>query len=298
MKYFVNLFLVFSLLSIYSCQTEELPIETIKLCNGSATLCNKKYNEVVFGCTHNAYNYPTEPVNFVLNNQSQSIQQQLNDGIRALMLDVYYGDNNIETDDETIWLYHGTSIVGFSPLKKELEVISNFLKNNPTEVLTIILECYVEFSHFSKAIEQSELAPFLYHPKADGQWPSLQKMIEENQRLVILTDVQDVNADSWYIYVWDVAFETHYSNKSRSDFNCDINRGDANNSLFIFNHFITQVSIGTGLIDSSTVINQYDYLLNRLKECQSHHNQIPNFVTVDFYDTGNVMEVVNHLNKL
>jgi len=298
MKYFVNLCLVIFLTSIYSCQEEELPVEATKPCNGSTTLCDKKYNEVVFGCTHNAYNYPTDPANFILPNQSQTIQQQLNDGIRALMLDVYYTDNNIETDDDTIWLYHSTSIVGFNSLKNELEVISNFLKNNPTEVLTIILECYVEFLHFNKAIEQSGLMPYLYHPKADEQWPTLQKMIEDNQRLVILTDVKDMDADSWYIYVWDVAFETHYSNKSRSDFNCTTNRGDAGNNLFIFNHFITQASFGIGLIDSSTVINQYDYLLNRLKECQSHHNQIPNFVTVDFYDTGNVMEVVNHLNKL
>jgi len=253
---------------------------------------------VVFGCTHNAYNYPTEPANFVLPNQSQSIQQQLNDGIRALMLDVYYADDNIDDEDETIWLYHSISIVGFSKLINELRVITNFLKNNPTEVLTIILECYVDFLHFSDVLKESGLAPYLYHPQAEGQWPTLQQMIEDNQRLVVLTDVKDVNADDWYIYVWDVAFETHYSNKSRSDFNCTINRGDADNNLFIFNHFITQASIGTGLIDSSIVINQYDYLFNRLKECQTHHNQIPNFITVDFYDTGNVMEIVKNLNEL
>jgi len=294
MKFIANLFLLFTLLFIISCNADvDTPIETVKLCNNSSNICSKKYNETVFACTHNAYNYPTEPSNFLLPNQSQSIQQQLNSGVRALMLDLYYANDN-----ENILLYHGTSLAGANNLKNELEVIANFLKDNPTEILTIILESYIEFANFEKAIEQNGLLPFLYYPQATGEWPILQNMIDSNQRLVILSDVKDENAAPWYIYVWDVAFETHYSNNSQADFSCNTNRGDSNNDLFIFNHFITHSVLGTGVFDSSAVINQYNYLLNRFQECQAYHNKLPNFITVDFHDIGNVIEVVNYLNDL
>lgn len=294
MKFITNFYLLFTLTFFISCNPDiNTPIETIKLCNNSAFLCAKKYNETVFACTHNAYNYPTKPTNFILNNQNQSIQQQLNDGISALMLDLYYAD-----DEESILLYHGTSLAGSNALDNELTIVKNYLDNNTTGIITLILECYVTFPDFKKAIEKSGLAAYLYNPKPSGEWPLLQDMIDANERLVILTDVKDLTADDWYIYMWDVAFETHYSNKSSADFSCDSNRGNTKNDLFIFNHFITQSIIGTGLVDSSAIVNQYDFLLNRLSECQTHHTQMPNFVTVDFYDRGNVIEVVNYLNEL
>jgi len=288
----------FIFLLLYSCQSQEMLPEKVCQCNGSITLCEKKYNDVVFACTHNAYNYSTEPPNFSLPNQSQSIEQQLNDGIRALMLDIHYADATIEAEDQSVWLYHSTGFVGYTSLKDELQVIANFLMNNPTEIVTIILECYVDFIDFKKAMEQGGLMPFVYQPSANGAWLSLQQMIDNNQRLVVLSDVKDANADTWYMYVWDVAFETDYNNKKQQDFSCVTNRGDAANDLFIFNHFITHSFLGTGLIDSSAVINQYDYLLNRAKECQSYYSQIPNFITVDFYDSDKVLEVVNELNEL
>lgn len=295
MKLIINLWLITALLILISCNSDEpeMEAETTTYCLSKANLCSKKYNEVSFACTHNAYNYSNETTNFVLPNQSQSIQQQLDNGVRALMLDVYYHE-----DKENVLLYHGTSLAGTNLLANELKIIKSYLTDNPTEIVTLILECYVEFVDFKKEIESNELMPFLYHPKQSGEWPILQEMIDANERLIILTDIKDDTADDWYIYVWDVAFETHYSNKSRADFSCNPNRGDETNDLFIFNHFITHAVLGTGLIDSSLVINQYDYLLDRLTECQTQHSQLPNFVTVDFYNRGNVIEVVNYLNSL
>jgi len=269
-----------------------------KLCNGSAQLCDKAFDEVVFACTHNAYNYPTEEANFFLPNQDQSIEQQLNDGIRAFMLDLHYADENMEADSQTVWLYHSVSIAGFVHLKDELEVVQNFLKNNPNEIVTLILESYVDYRHFEQVILETGLTSFLYHPENSGKWPSLLEMIDSNQRLVILSDRKEELAESWYIYLWDAAFETHFSNKARSDFSCAINRGKKGNDLFILNHFITHTIIGTGLVDSANIINQYDYLLNRSLECKSDLGKTPNFITVDFYGSGDVQKVVNHLNEL
>lgn len=305
MKYTVA-FLGFSffVLIFNSCKIEEPILQNTVECNGSMKLCDKAYNEVVFACTHNAYNYPTEEANFILPNQGRSIEQQLNDGIRAFMLDLYYADENIESDTsanqttQTIWMYHSLSIAGFVSLKNELELIHEFLQRKPNEVVTLILESYVDYKHFEQIIFETGLDTFLYSPATFGAWLSLQEMIDSNQRLVILTDRKEEVAPNWYIYLWDAAFETHFSNKARGDFSCAVNRGNKNNDLFILNHFITHQNIGTGLIDSAKIINQYDYLLNRAFECESDLGKTPNFITIDFYDSGDVLKVVNDLNHL
>ena len=72
-------------------------------CNGSFQLCDKKYNEVAFLTTHNAFNSSED--NFQFPNQTHNILNQLNAGVRGLMIDVY--DNN-----GTPMVYHSFSILG------------------------------------------------------------------------------------------------------------------------------------------------------------------------------------------
>lgn len=297
MKYNIAVFSFCLWVLFFTACKEEQPFpQNSQACNGSVQLCDKAFNEIVFACTHNAYNYTTEEANFLLPNQSQSIEQQLKDGIRAFMLDLHYADEDMEADTQTIWMYHSVSIVGFVQLKDELEIIQDFLKNNPNEVLTLILESYVDYQHFENILFKTGLDAFLYHPPASGNWLSLKEMIDNNQRLVILSDRKEELAESWHIYLWDTAFETHFSNNARNDFSCAINRGNKNHDLFILNHFITHQIIGTGLIDSAKIINQYDYLLNRTLECESDLGKTPNFITIDFYSSSDVLEVVDYLN--
>ncbi len=309
MKYSIRI-IILTIASIFfmACKEDVEPINqnpndslNTQVCNGSVQLCNKTYHNVVFACTHNAYNFPTEEANFLLPNQNQSIEQQLKDGIRAFMLDLHYADEDLEASDHQepgkVWLYHSTSIAGYVPLEKELKIFVDFLTQEPTEIITFILESYVDFKDFEKAIRNAGIDAFLYHPSVEKPWITLQEMIDRNERLVVLTDRPDEDADPWYINVWEVAFETHFSNKARRDFSCTVNRGNADNDLFIFNHFITRQFIGTGLVDSAKVINQYDYLLNRILECESEIGKIPNFITVDFYKEGDALKVVQHLNQ-
>ena len=83
-------------------------------CNGSNDLCNKRYDEIAYLTTHNAFNSAAEGFS-VLPNQTQSVSAQLNAGVRGLMLDVY-------DDNGTSMVYHGYAFIGSKPL-------SNFLNN-------------------------------------------------------------------------------------------------------------------------------------------------------------------------
>ena len=59
-------------------------------CNGYAELCGKRLDEVTFPGTHNSMSAAEEP-GWFLPNQRYGITRQLNDGIRALLIDTHYG---------------------------------------------------------------------------------------------------------------------------------------------------------------------------------------------------------------
>ena len=257
-------------------------------CNGSINLCDKKYNEVSYLTTHNAFNSDQDGLLFP--NQTYNIESQLNDGVRGVMIDVY-NHFGIPTT------YHSIFALGTIPLSDILNDIKTFLDNNPNEIVTIILECYVTANEIENVINQSGLSNYLY--SHNSTWPKLQDMINNNNRLVIFTDVDDAsNSQSWYHYIWDYAVETHYSVNTINDFTCDFNRGDAENDLFILNHFVTDATLGYGLYNESNNVNANPFFITRALDCQNEKNKLPNFVTIDFYELGDGLDVVNQLNGI
>jgi len=255
-------------------------------CNGSLDLCSKQYNEVAYLTTHNAFN--TDEDGLLFPNQTYNIASQLNDGVRGLMIDVYYHFG-------TPTAYHSVFMLGTIPLSDIFDDIKTFLDNNPNEVVTIILECYVTANDIEDEINQSGLSNYLYTHNAT--WPTLQNMIDNDNRLVIFSDVDDASSSQdWYHYVWEYAVETHYSVGNINDFTCDFNRGDPLNDLFIFNHFVTDATLGYGLYNESNDVNANPFFINRALNCQTQTNKFPNFVTVDYYELGDGLAVVDQLN--
>lgn len=59
-------------------------------CEGTAALCGRRLDEVVFPGTHNSFAASAEP-GWYFANQRYGIARQLDDGIRALLLDVHFG---------------------------------------------------------------------------------------------------------------------------------------------------------------------------------------------------------------
>ena len=256
-------------------------------CNGSLDLCSKQYNEVAYLTTHNAFNSDQDGLLFP--NQTYNIASQLNDGVRGLMIDVY---NDLFG---TPVVYHSIIALGYIPLSDIFNDIKIFLDNNPNEVITIILECYVTANDIEDEINQAGLSNYLYTHNAT--WPTLQNMIDNDNRLVIFSDVDDASSSQdWYHYVWEYAVETHYSVGNINDFTCDFNRGDPLNDLFIFNHFVTDATLGYGLYNESNDVNANPFFINRALNCQTQTNKFPNFVTVDYYELGDGLAVVDQLN--
>ncbi|NRA12569.1 MAG: hypothetical protein HRT57_11500 [Crocinitomicaceae bacterium] len=247
-------------------------------CNGNQDLCSKRYNEVAYLTTHNAFNAQSQGYTFP--NQNNGLTQQLNDGVRGFMLDVY-SLSGIPS------VYHGTSIFGNEPLSSNLNEIKDFLDSNPNEIVTIIFECYVSANVIESEFDDAGLLNYLYTKPSGGDWDYLQDMINNNKRLVILTDDDDVSAgQEWYHYAWDHCVETHYTVNNVNDFYNDFNRGDSINDLFIFNHFVTDPILGIGMTRAAVVVNEYSFLIPGIQQHFSEKLKFPNFITLDFYDLG------------
>ena len=117
-------------------------------------------------------------------------------------------------------------------------------------------------------------------------------MIDSGQRLVVMAE-EEGPPPSWYQHVWDITMETPYTFINYDDFSCDANRGPEDAPFFLLNHWIQR---GAPNRVDAAIVNEYDFLLDRAQQCATERGKIPNFVAINFYQNGDVMDVVNTLN--
>lgn len=261
-------------------------IEIPEACNGSTVLCERSFDEVAYATTHNAMSNADE--GWGAPNQQHGITRQLDDGVRALMLDTHY------YEDEPV-LCHNVCQIGSLPLADGLAEITSFLDTHRGEVVAIIFESYISPADTERAFIDSGLIDYAYAGQASGEpWPTLRALIDADTRLVVLTD-DGGGTYPWYLGVWDHSWELPFSARQPEDLSCDPNRGDPANELFIFNHFLTQTTAGPDLAE---MINHDPFFSDRVAECRdANDGAFPNFLTVDFYDIGDVFAVVDALNS-
>lgn len=277
--------------------------ELIKVtgCNGHHALCERGYSQVRYVTTHNAMSNATD--GWVGPNQSLDVPAQLAAGVRGLMLDTYRaGDlsqfNTIQVPDadpDTAYLCHTLCALGKQLLVEGLSEIREFLDENPGEVVTLIIESYLSHPATAEAFDAAGLTPYTYVHTASSSWPTLGAMIDDGTRLVVLQDKAIDPASPWLMNVWSHAFETHFSAATPADFSCADNRGTPSNSLFIFNHFLTNIF---GAPELAEQVNHNPLLIYRINECEAFHGKLANFVTVDFVSIGDTVHAVNTLNRI
>lgn len=264
-------------------------------CNGHALLCDRAYDAVTYPTAHNAMSNAEE--GWQGPNQEYGITRQLEDGVRAFMLDTHYNRGDLTSPtapNDVALLCHGYCQFGWELLSDGLKKMMAFLEHHPNVVLTIIFETYVTPADTKAAFDLSGASSLVATHTPGTPWPTLRQMIEANQRIVVMTD-RDGGAYPWYLPVWSEAFENPYAATTPAGLSCAVNRGSAGNRLFILNNFLTDPIARRPLADS---VNTNPAFLTRAQNCQAARNHLPNFVTVDFYDRGDLMRVVKTLNGL
>lgn len=254
-------------------------------CNGWLALCGRGYDQVSYATAHNAMS--SEEAGWFFANQGWDVPHQLAVGVRGLMLDVH-------PDKGDLYLCHGTCLAGSQLLVDGLTEIRAFLDDNPREVVTIIFESYVPAADVAQRFDDADLAHYAHAHTPGTPWPTLDELIDAGERLVVFTD-NAAGGPPWHMDVWDHAFETHYHYESVADLSCDPNRGDPASPLFILNHFLTNPIASTELAEQ---VNHNPLLWDRAVQCQTETGHLPNFVTLDFIDIGDLIPVVDALNQV
>lgn len=93
-----------------------------------------------------------------------------------------------------------------------LREIQTFLQANPSEIVTIFIEDYVTSSQgLTKVFKASGLSNYMFPvskmPKNGGDWPIVDDMVKQNQRLVVFTSKSSKEASEGIAYQWRYVVE-------------------------------------------------------------------------------------------
>ena len=285
-------------------------------CNGHVELCDRPANEVAYATTHNAMSI--SDYGWLWPSHDGTIADQLDAGVRALLIDTHYADT-LETIDAALgelspaaqevaraaieagdfqsrgegsFLCHMACGLGARVLSDTLNDIAAFIQANPREVLFIVIQDAVTPEDTAAAFASVGLDQYIYDHPAGMPWPTLGEMIDSGQRLVVMAE-EEGPPPSWYQNVWDNTMETPYTFINYDDFSCEANRGGDDKPFFLLNHWIQRGS--PNRVDAS-IVNDFDFLLARAQQCEAERGKMPNFIAVNFYQNGDVLGVVDALN--
>lgn len=209
-------------------------VVTPSSCDGAASLCGRPLQNVALAATHNSMGSSTIK-SWLFAQQDGTIRDQLNDGIRGLLIDTYYGfpvKGGVRTDlaslpkrdiavneigedavaaaerirgrlgtselgPRQIYLCHGFCELGAITLSSALTDLRSFMVTHPDAVVIIINQDEgVAPTDIERAFERAGLLEFVYRGPLTS-FPTLRSMIDSGQRLVVLAE-NDAGDSPWY----------------------------------------------------------------------------------------------------
>jgi hypothetical protein len=307
-----------------------------EICNGHAELCDRRCPDVAYAASHNSMATATDPTWFIPE-QGHSITGQLDDGVRALLIDVWPGypttQNRVATarsayaeakaqlerelgpevvaaglrvvdavsdptpaGPETLYLCHGLCEIGATAFQPEMASVRAWLDTHPDEILTVVIEDYVDAGRIGAALEASGLASYAAAPPdAGAPWPTLREMITSGKRLyVLLENGTRTDRYPWLANAYQrLLQETPYTAPTPADLaTCKPNRGRADAPLLLMNHWLTGFD---QLVSNARRANAAAVLGTRAELCRTER-RLPTFVAVNYTDLGDLRAVVRKLN--
>jgi len=254
-------------------------------CNGHAVLCDRPLDEVTLPGTHNSMS--NADADWLVPNQQHGITRQLEDGIRALMLDT------MEWNGEP-YLCHGYCDLGNQPLAEGLQEIESFMASHPREVLLIVFQDSLSVEATVEVMDSVGLTERVWAWDGQVPLPLLGDLIDADTRLVVTAESGGA-PPTWYHHAWDLITDTPYDFSDPSQYSCEAFRGQEDNPLFLVNHWL-----GTPLPseENGRMANDAESLLARANRCGLERDRRVNILAVDFYNHGGLFAVVDELNGI
>jgi len=307
--------------------------DAITACNGLPALADRRLDRVIFPTSHNSMGGADVP-GWMFPNQNAGIERQLQDGVRGFLIDAHYGEPvgdkvvTVLNDEKAamakyetalgkegmaavlrirdriagqkrgprdIYMCHGFCELGALELVPVLRDMRDFLVANPGEVLIIVIQDEsVTPEDIDRCFEESGLVEFVYRGAVTAPWPTLRQMVDSDQRVVVMAENHSAGVE-WYHPAFQVLQETPYTFHDPSEFSNRPNRGGTGGSLMLLNHWIE--SVPSPKPTDAAIVNAHDALLARINAFRRERGRYPNLVAVDFYSTGDLIQVVRELNQ-
>ena len=311
----------------------DLVASTSTACEGHVELCSRPYNDVAFAATHNSMAAADEPGWFIPE-QPTGLVGQLNDGVRALLIDTWYGQRsstgNIvvtaqrsyagalaqaeqEFGPEVVasavhlrdtfasgagpvrpYLCHGLCEIGATDWLQDMVRVRAWLAAHPREVVTFIIQDTVTPADTAKVFKDSGLLPYVHTQRPGQPWPTLGQMIDSGHRLVVMMERRGGGPT----YPWMLsAFDWVQDTPYTNPTAEDLScRLNRGSASHPLLLINNWVSSFQGLISNARKVNAYDVLWPYVERCRERRGQIPNFIAVNYYDLGDTFRVVDQLN--
>lgn len=303
-------------------------------CNGYVALCARPYNDVAYASTHNSMAAANEP-GWFLPEQPTSLVNQLNAGVRALLIDSWYGQ---ETNRKGVITNSGSSIAeAFSQANQAYG--------------SAVVDSALRLRSALNLVPHGPVTPYLCHQicalGSTAMLPALQgvqQWMAAHPREVVTFIIEDYisAADTVkviqqaglmpYVHTqvagqpWPTLQQMIDSGQRLQVFDQTNPGGTANPWLLKAWDWIqdtpydnaSQSALSCDLlrgkathplflmnnfitrfdtrVSDSIRLNAYSTLWPYVSKCEKRRGQIPNFVAVDYYNKGNVFAVVNALN--
>jgi hypothetical protein len=303
-----------------------------EVCNGHAELCDRPYNDVAFPASHNAMAAATEP-GWFLGEHTYSIPRQMDDGVTALLIDVWSGQAagtvvrtapgsydealaiaNEELGPEVVaaalrvadavagvalgpearYLCHGLCETGSTSFLAMLADLNAWMALHPDHVVTLFIEDHVDSALIAADIEAAGLLDLVHTPVVGEPWPTLGEMIRSGRRLVVMVEAGRGGPTApWLANGFEFTQDTPFTFPTVESLSCAPNRGPSDAPLFLMNHWLSSFRT---LVSNARAMNTTEVLGGRARQCRDERGQIPNFVAVNYVDIGELNSVVDELN--
>jgi len=302
-------------------------------CNGFPELCDRRLDQVVFAGAHNAMSNQDAP-GWMFPQQEAGMPQMLQDGIRAFLIDVHYGfagGSRVKTDMRTepnadkikqavdvegyaaamrirdrlvgvdesrrgVYFCHGFCELGAYAVAPALREVRDFMVAHPEEVIIMIVEDYITPEDLASEFDKAGFKDLIYTDPLSPPLPTLRQLIQSGRRVLVFIESGRLGVP-WLRPAFETFRETPYSFHKVEDFSCRANRGGNAGPLLQINHWMDTAPPAHKPSDAA-IVNQYSFLLGRARKCSADRQHLPNLIAVDFYQTGDLLAVVNKLNRV
>ena len=210
------------------------------------------------------------------------------------------------TGPRAVYLCHRFCELGALPIVDGFKQIRDFLAANPDEVVVIVIEDYVEPADIDAAVRKSGLIDYVYEgeldpeaaadPAADHRLGRPGADHGRELRRGLGSSPTTTPPTTRSSRRRRTRSRTRSCSASRSNLraSCKPNRGPDTAPLFLINHWIDTSPAPKP--SNAAKVNSRETLLARLEQCEKQRGLFPNFVSVDFFEEGDLFEVIKELN--